>query len=698
MERHRQQTKANDCFQGIVDSAAPCMPRFEGTTYGAGQRRSTLKTRRIRIIHSVIPLLLLFAGRSTAAVPTNGLVAAYNFSGNAQDSGPNGINGTVHSAVLTTDRFGNVNCAYVFNGTNAYIEIPDNDVFSVPTTGDFSISVWMRPDVLQFPKNESGYVHWMGKGTSSGSTGNQEWAFRMYNYVLTNAPPPDDTRTNRTSFYLFNNIGGQGAGSYVQEPVAAGTWYHYVAVVSTPANAITWYKNGVKKDQDCFNCSPYFIIPQNSNAPVRVGTRNLTSYFQGAIDDIYFYNRVLTTNEIKSLYQDVPAPAPLILNVTPSCGGLSGGTPVIITGSNFVTGSTLSFGGAAAANVAVLNSNTVTAIAPANSAGEKIVQITNWDGKYGALTNGFSYAAPPSPDNSGPVCDGQTLNLFANTNAPSYSWTGPNGFTSSLQNPSITNATAAEAGTYNLTLTCESVTGSTTVAILTPPVFTGLGAAIPAVEGATLTWSAASSNAVAYQIFEATSSGGQDFGMPTFSTNSLSASIAPLFPGSNAPTTYFFVVRAVDGCGNTDTNTIEKFIQPLLDPTKDQDGDGMPNAFEQAYGLNPFSGLDSSLDSDGDGLNNLQEFLAGTDPTNSASAFRITAAARSNDDIVVFWMTGIGKTNALECSIGDLNAGYSSNFSTIFLVTNTTSSITNYIDTGAASTMTLRFYRVRLVP
>lgn len=53
-----------------------------------------------------------------------------------------------------------------------------------------------------------------------------------------------------------------------------------------------------------------------------------------------------------------------------------------------------------------------------------------------------------------PVCTNSTLQLHA-TGGTAYSWTGPNGFTSTQQNPAITNATAANAGTY----TCQ-VTGS----------------------------------------------------------------------------------------------------------------------------------------------------------------------------------------------------------------------------------------------
>ncbi|TVR81268.1 MAG: hypothetical protein EA409_07150, partial [Saprospirales bacterium] len=57
-----------------------------------------------------------------------------------------------------------------------------------------------------------------------------------------------------------------------------------------------------------------------------------------------------------------------------------------------------------------------------------------------------------SASNAGPYCVGETIQLNA-SGGTSYNWTGPNGFSSSLQNPSIPNATLAMAGTYSVTVT-----------------------------------------------------------------------------------------------------------------------------------------------------------------------------------------------------------------------------------------------------
>ena len=90
---------------------------------------------------------------------------------------------------------------------------------------------------------------------------------------------------------------------------------------------------------------------------------------------------------------------------------------------------------------------------------------SNW--VAGTVTgNAPTIAAPTvTASNNGPVNNGSTINLSA-VGTGTFSWTGPNGFTSTSQNPIIINATAVNAGTYSVTLTQNGCTATTTTAVV----------------------------------------------------------------------------------------------------------------------------------------------------------------------------------------------------------------------------------------
>ena len=66
-----------------------------------------------------------------------------------------------------------------------------------------------------------------------------------------------------------------------------------------------------------------------------------------------------------------------------------GGTAVTVTGTGFLAGATVTFGGTAATNVTVVNSTTITATTPAHTAGAVNVVVTNTDGQSGTLKLGL---------------------------------------------------------------------------------------------------------------------------------------------------------------------------------------------------------------------------------------------------------------------------------------------------------------------
>src|SRR5688572_22093955 len=91
---------------------------------------------------------------SFAQIPTTGLVAYYPFSGNANDSIGNN-DGTVYGAALTTDRFGNPNSAYTFDGVNDYIKVSDAIGLNNP---NFTYSAWVYANALPANGNASNLI------------------------------------------------------------------------------------------------------------------------------------------------------------------------------------------------------------------------------------------------------------------------------------------------------------------------------------------------------------------------------------------------------------------------------------------------------------------------------------------------------------------------------------------------------------
>lgn len=94
--------------------------------------------------------------------------------------------------------------------------------------------------------------------------------------------------------------------------------------------------------------------------------------------------------------------------------------------------------------------------------------------------------------NNGPICSGNTLNLSclpAVVPGATYSWTGPAGFTSTLQNPTIPGATAVNTGVYTVTIAiagCSGSSASTTPTLNTTPPTPSAFGTTPICSGTTL--------------------------------------------------------------------------------------------------------------------------------------------------------------------------------------------------------------------
>lgn len=128
------------------------------------------------------------------------------------------------------------------------------------------------------------------------------------------------------------------------------------------------------------------------------------------------------------------------------------------------------------------NSPTFTTSALTNAQVVTCVMISNLPEVSGSpatsnaiiVTVNATPATPIAGSNS-PVCAGSTLNLITPNANGTYSWLGPNTFTSALQNPIQTGVTPAMAGTYSVTVkagNCTSAAGTTLVVVNSTPTVT----------------------------------------------------------------------------------------------------------------------------------------------------------------------------------------------------------------------------------
>jgi hypothetical protein len=155
---------------------------------------------------------------------------------------------------------------------------------------------------------------------------------------------------------------------------------------------------------------------------------------------------------------------PTVTAISPTSGPVSGGTNVTITGTGFVSGATVTIGGAAATNVVVDGTGTsITATTPAGTAGAVDVVVTNAGGQGATLTGGFTYGSTGSAalsisPSSGPSAGGTQVTITGNGFVSGATVTIGG---SACTNPVVANAT---------TITCATPagTGSADVAVTNP--------------------------------------------------------------------------------------------------------------------------------------------------------------------------------------------------------------------------------------
>lgn len=206
----------------------------------------------------------------------NGLVAYYPFNGNANDGSGNGNNGTVNGATPTTDRFGNANSAYSFDGNG-------NQIYGVWKSDltEFTISLWQKTESykcswpcfvnLYQSSNKINGFHFNVATTSE----------NKYYMALHSAAKPDE--------YLFNSISDVNQWRHLTVTYTNGTAQLFIdGILSSTIQNIT--KNDLSK-MDVF-----YIGTESSGAQSQ-------TYFNGVLDDIRIYNRALSTEEVSKLHE-----------------------------------------------------------------------------------------------------------------------------------------------------------------------------------------------------------------------------------------------------------------------------------------------------------------------------------------------------------------------------------------------------------
>ncbi len=229
-----------------------------------------------------------------------GLVSHYPFTGNPNEVTGNGLNGiTQNGAQLTTDRFGNPNSAYYFDGVDDYIQIPSNASLN-PTTA-FSITLYFNPEQSSVQTLIGKIAYFAGVGTQYQIAIN----FGPFPGVLYGTNPPANSCAGVPLNGAYVNTGGS---------LPNNQWYCVVATFDNGLMKI--YLNGVLIQTTTASFNNLNIC---SNADVQIGSwwDGDKQRYKGKIDDVRFYNRAINQAEVTALCTQTtvpPSPVFTIIN------------------------------------------------------------------------------------------------------------------------------------------------------------------------------------------------------------------------------------------------------------------------------------------------------------------------------------------------------------------------------------------------
>ncbi len=238
--------------------------------------------KRLLLFGALATLASAFAA-SAQNVPsymdTTGLIGWWPFTGNADDESGNNNNGTNNGAALTTDRFGNANSAYLFDGTSSYISIPSSATLESPTRG-LTMSAWIYLNGLSLVGQSYGPIL-----TKSNSSAN---AF-MYRF---------DIDINGGGYFAGTNNWTQNVGTGYT--FLLNQWYLVSAVLDSDTTFLYL-------DDTLVATVPFTTNISLNSLPLEIGrdVPGITEIFNGKIDDIAIWKRALSHQEITDIYTSV---------------------------------------------------------------------------------------------------------------------------------------------------------------------------------------------------------------------------------------------------------------------------------------------------------------------------------------------------------------------------------------------------------
>ena len=224
----------------------------------------------------------------------SGLVAYYPFNGNANDSTLIGSNGIVYGAHLMADRNGVPNSAFEFDGIDDYIEI-DSKKEQSASLYQLSISAWVK--IKSFSNNNgSTFIFQKTMKNNHSSDWGLKYADKEANQSI------EELRFMGELYTPGNNSGGTftliGYKSEIEPELEK--WYH-IFINYDLQDKEEIFINGKSASSVGYGSNTHSFWENNAKLIIGKDFESKT-YFNGTIDDIRLYNRILTSKEVEYLF------------------------------------------------------------------------------------------------------------------------------------------------------------------------------------------------------------------------------------------------------------------------------------------------------------------------------------------------------------------------------------------------------------